>query len=79
MHVKVRYFAMLREKAGVSEESVEGSFTSYTELYDFLNKKHGFDLPATMVQVAVNDEFTSMNASVEAESRVVFIPPVAGG
>jgi len=32
-----------------------------------------------MVQVAVNDEFTSMKSIVTDNSKVVFIPPVAGG
>jgi molybdopterin synthase sulfur carrier subunit len=76
--INVKYFALLREKAQLENEEVnfEGTFG---ELYNLLSKKYGFDLPFEMVQVAVNDEFTSMNALVTQNSRVVFIPPVAGG
>lgn len=76
--ISVKYFASLREKRGLESEelSFEGS---YLELYNDLAVKHGFNIPADMVQVAVNDEFTSMNALVVQNSKVVFIPPVAGG
>jgi sulfur-carrier protein len=76
--IKVNYFASLREKAGVESEEIvfEGS---YAELYEELKQKHNFDLPLDMIQVAVNDEFSSLNALVVQNSKVVFIPPVAGG
>lgn len=76
--VSIKYFASLREKAGCETEelSFEGS---YKELYESLSQKYEFNLPPEMVQVAVNDEFTHMNALVVQNSKVVFIPPVAGG
>lgn len=76
--VKVKYFASLREKAGVEAEEVsfEGS---YKELYEELSRKYDFNLPSDMIQVAVDDEFTSMNHLVVQDAKVVFIPPVAGG
>lgn len=77
--IKVQYFAMLREKAGVESEVFTGEFNTHSELYDLLDNKYHFDLPAKMVQVAANDEFTSMESLVSLDSTVVFIPPVAGG
>lgn len=76
--VNIKYFASLREKAGVETEEMAFEGT-YRELYEELSRKHGFQLPHEMVQVAVNDEFASMNALVVQNSKVVFIPPVAGG
>lgn len=76
--IKISYFASLREKAGVEAEEMSFEGT-YRELYQELSRKHGFSLPHDMVQVAVNDEFSSMNALVVQNSKVVFIPPVAGG
>jgi molybdopterin converting factor small subunit len=32
-----------------------------------------------MIQVAVNDEFSPFEATLENNMKVVFIPPVAGG
>lgn len=76
--INIQYFASLREQAGteVEEVSFEGT---YRELYEELAQKHSFSIPAEMVQVAVNDEFASMNSLVIQNSKVVFIPPVAGG
>lgn len=76
--INVKYFALLREKAGVESEMVTFDGT-HEELYEFLSQKYNFGLPHKMIQVAVNDEFTSMNSKVTDNSRIVFIPPVAGG
>ena len=80
MHaIKIRYFAMLREKAQVSEEQVETSAATYGELYQELSLRHDFGLPQSMVQLAVNDEFMSLDSKIIPHTTVVFIPPVAGG
>jgi sulfur-carrier protein len=77
--LKVRYFAMLREKACCSEELVQTQATTYGELYQELNARYEFGLPLEMVQVAVNDEFIPIQSALITDSQVVFIPPVAGG
>lgn len=76
--INVKYFAFLREKAGVESEELSFEGT-YSELYATLSEKYQFDLPASMVQLAVNDEFSSMNGIVVQNAKIVFIPPVAGG
>jgi molybdopterin synthase sulfur carrier subunit len=77
--INVHYFASFREKAGIESEAVTVEFKTFAELYAGLNHKYNFGLPADMVQVAVNDEFASMNDQITPGSKVVFIPPVAGG
>ncbi len=77
--INIHYFASLREKAGIDQEVFSGEFSSLKELFEQISKKYNFDLPAEMVQVAINDEFASMNDLVMNGSKVVFIPPVAGG
>lgn len=80
MHaIKIRYFAMLREKAQCAEESVQTQASTYAELYQELNLRYEFGLPLEMIQVAVNDEFMDVNTQVIPDASVVFIPPVAGG
>lgn len=76
--VKIRYFALLREKAGTESEAINFEGT-HDELYQFLADKYQFGLPHNMVQVASNDEFISMSSKVIPGSTIVFIPPVAGG
>lgn len=77
--INVQYFALLREQAGVEKETVSVPCRTYGELYLHLKEKHQFDLPVEMIQVAVNDEFSNMSGEISEGSRVVFIPPVAGG
>jgi molybdopterin synthase sulfur carrier subunit len=77
--LKIEYFASLREQAGVTQESFSGECSTYKDLYEKLSTIHGFVLSADMIQVAVNDEFASMSDPVIDGSKVVFIPPVAGG
>ena len=77
--IKVHYFAHLRELAGTESESLETELATYAELYHYLSAKHGFTLPFEMIQLAVDDEFTSPAALLVDGSKVVFIPPVAGG
>jgi molybdopterin converting factor subunit 1 len=77
--VKVRYFALLREQAQKSEEIYTSAALTYRELYQELAQSYQFKLPPEMIQVAVNDEFTNLDATVEEGAQVVFIPPVAGG
>jgi molybdopterin converting factor subunit 1 len=77
--VHVQYFAVLRERAGVSRETVETRAATTAELYEELADRHGFDLPRSMMRVAVNDEFADWSRSLGAGDRIVFIPPVAGG
>lgn len=77
--VHIRYFASLRESAERDSESLQVDCRTYGELYQYLAKKHSFPLPQTMIQVAVNDQFASLDAVIESGATVVFIPPVAGG
>jgi molybdopterin converting factor subunit 1 len=77
--IKVHYFALFRDQAKCEEETLEVNCHTYGELYLELSKRHGFDLPQEMIQVAANDEFTSMKAAVLNGAKIVFIPPVAGG
>jgi molybdopterin converting factor subunit 1 len=77
--VTLQYFAVLREQAGRSEERLETAATTPAELYAEVQARHGFTLPLSMLRVAVNEEFRDWSSPLEANDRVVFIPPVAGG
>lgn len=79
MRVQIKYFALLKEEAGKSEESLETKALTYKDLYQELQASHGFSLHADLIQVAVNDEYCSIDAPLIQNAKVVFIPPVAGG
>ena len=77
--LRVQYFALLREQAGRSEESLESTAQTPADLYAELQTRHGFSLPTSMLKVAVNGEFGDWAQPLQAGDAVVFIPPVAGG
>jgi molybdenum cofactor guanylyltransferase len=77
--LRVQYYALLREQAGVREERVESSAATPAELYRELSARHRFTLEPRMLKVAVNAEFREWTQPLAANDTVVFIPPVAGG
>ena len=77
--VHVKYFAMLRDHAGKSSETLESDCQSYRELYQYLSQCYQFSLPDLQIRVAVDDAFTSIDSQLVDGAHVVFIPPVAGG
>ena len=77
--LRVQYFALLREQAGVREESVQTSAATPAELYRELAARHGFTLAPQALKVAINTEFRDWKQPLAAGDTVVFIPPVAGG
>jgi molybdopterin-guanine dinucleotide biosynthesis protein A len=79
MHLKIQYYALMREQAGRSEESVETSAATAADLYSELQARHGFTLSREQLKVAVNSEFSSWSRRLLSGDAVVFIPPVAGG
>ena len=78
-NVRIKYFAFLREKAGVDSELIQTQAQTYRELYLELSNKYQFTLPENIIQVAVNDEYSQMNQIIQDQDQIVFIPPVAGG
>jgi molybdopterin converting factor subunit 1 len=79
MQFKVQYYALMREQAGRSEETVESSAATPADLYSELMARYGFTLSREQLKVAVNSEFSAWTRKLSAGDAVVFIPPVAGG
>ena len=78
-HIKVQYYALLREQAGRSDEALETTARTPRELYEELKSRHPFSLAPEMLRVAVNAEFGEWSDALADGDSVVFIPPVAGG
>lgn len=75
----IQYFALLREQAGRSHEEIQSAAATPTALYDELQVRHRFTLPARALKVAINDDFAGWDQPLREGDRIVFIPPVAGG
>ena len=78
-HIKVQYYALLREQAGRSDEALQTAARTPRELYEELKARHPFSLAPEMLRVAVNAEFGEWTQALADGDSVVFIPPVAGG
>jgi molybdopterin-guanine dinucleotide biosynthesis protein A len=77
--IRVQYYALLREQAGRSDETLTTGARDARELYAELRTRYPFTLPAEMLRVAINAEFGDWSQPLRAGDAVVFIPPVAGG
>lgn len=79
MQLTIQYFALLREQAGRSVETLETNAATPAALLSELTARYGFSLSREQLKVAVNSEFADWSRPLAAGDSVVFIPPVAGG
>ena len=79
LEVNVKYFALLRDEAGLDGGNIQTNASTLRQLYNQLQDKHGFTLGESSLKVAVNDEYTDLDSCLVGGSRIVFIPPVSGG
>jgi molybdopterin converting factor small subunit len=79
MQLKIHYYAILREQAGRSEETIETLATTPADVFLQLHSRYGFTLDREQLKVAVNSEFSDWTRTLRSGDALVFIPPVAGG
>jgi molybdopterin converting factor subunit 1 len=78
--VKARFFARLRELAGVEIEAIQiAPGSTLRDLYAALRERHPQLPEAEGVRAAVNAEFADWGLAVSEGDEVAFIPPVSGG
>jgi molybdopterin converting factor subunit 1 len=79
MQLTIQYFALMREQAGRSQETLETLAATPADLYAELTDRYRFTLSREQLKVAVNSDFSDWSRPLAAGDSVVFIPPVAGG
>jgi molybdopterin converting factor subunit 1 len=81
MKVKVKLFAILRERAGAAEvikEVKEGS--TVADLWAVLQQDYPkLAVPGVRLLYAVNQDYVKPDCVLKDGDEVVFIPPVSGG
>jgi molybdopterin converting factor subunit 1 len=83
--MKILYFAHLRQRTGLGEESVEPpkGVRDVAGLVEWLKTRgpgHAAALEdVTAIRVAVNQEFADLDTPVAANDEIAFFPPVTGG
>jgi molybdopterin synthase sulfur carrier subunit len=83
MKITVRYFASIREAAGVSSEVLETQATTLAGLRDELIQRPGAAGAALArgraVRLALNQVMSEESAALTEACEVAFFPPVTGG
>jgi molybdopterin converting factor subunit 1 len=81
MTVRVKFFAILRERAGAAELSKELSEGStVADLWRELQKDYPkLAVPGIRLLYAVNQSYVAADYCLREQDEVVFIPPVSGG
>jgi len=79
MRINIKYFAAMREQAGLSEEVVNTNAKTASELLLEVSKKYNFSLNRETLKVAINEEYSCFDTNLKEDDCIVFIPPVAGG
>jgi len=81
MKVRIKFFAILRERAGMGELSREISDGStVADLWRQLQRDYPkLDVPGIRLLYAVNQNYVDLNHKLSDNDEVVFVPPVSGG
>ena len=77
MTITVKYFAVLREQAGKSEESID--FEEGMTVSDVWKKSMSEDTLPLRIMVAVNLEYTRVDAKLNDGDEVAFFTAITGG
>jgi molybdopterin converting factor subunit 1 len=83
MKLRVLYFARLRERFGVAEESLDFAGATAADLVALLQARGGAwaeELAAGRAfRVAVNQDIVALDAALPDHAEVAIFPPVTGG
>jgi len=79
MNITIHYYALMREQAGKSTETIETEVANSRALYQHLCARYPFTLDLSQLRVAINGAFADVDTPLSEGAEVVFIPPVAGG
>jgi len=75
----VKWFAAYREATGIAQEQVQSSAGSPSELFAQMTQQHPDLGQYSRALVAINDQMSSWDATLQGGEHILFFPPVAGG
>ena len=81
MDLNVLYFAHVRERTGLSRETLQiGPHATVADVVRSIVERHpGVEELLPTIRVAVDGEFAELEAPVRPGAEVVLIPPISGG
>lgn len=81
MKIKVKFFAILRERAGTAEVTKEiKEDSTVADLWKVLQQDYPkLAVPGIRLLYAVNQNYVTPDHALKDSDEVVFVPPVSGG
>ena len=81
MKIRIKFFAILRERTGRSETTTEiAAGSTVADLWRQLQGEYPkLDVPGIRLLYAVNQNYVSVDHKLNDNDEVVFLPPVSGG
>ena len=83
--MKVKYFAWVRERVGISEETLEPpeSVRTIEDLMAWLGRRdetyaHAFETPK-VIRAAIDHAHVRPDAAIAGAREIAFFPPMTGG
>ena len=77
MYIRIKYFGLLTEVTGCSEEILEFQGGTVGELLTELNKKHTL-LESKDFQIAQNQQLVGLQEQIKG-TEIALLPPFSGG
>ena len=83
--MKLLYFAWVRQRTGVAEETVDlpASVTTIAELIDWLRARdEGYESAFAnekLIRAAIDQQHVALDAPINGAREIAFFPPVTGG
>ena len=81
MKVRVKFFAILRERVGAGDITMEiQDGSTVADLWRMLQQNYPkLNVPGIRLLYAVNQNYVSPDEVLKEMDEVVFVPPVSGG
>ncbi|HEX9036600.1 MAG TPA: molybdopterin converting factor subunit 1 [Ktedonobacterales bacterium] len=81
MRVRIRYFASLREAAGMAEETLDlpDGVTVGQARALVAERSHALAVALPPCMAAINQRYVPVDAPLTENDELVFIPPLGGG
>ncbi len=79
MKVQIQYFAVLRDRSGISKETIEVNVQSVRELIDEIIVSRSLGLSSSLIRIALNGSFVDDQTLIKDGDEITLIPPVSGG
>lgn len=81
--ITIQYFGVLKDRLGVTEESIEWANGDTDALLNVLRARNdewqAALAPERVFRVVVNDEIIYQATNIQSGDRVAILPPVTGG